>query len=126
MIELAVSGPVDRFALIRPAVVSLRGYIGEPVKRTVAIQTMPKYPFKITEAKAQDGRFIRFSLQDEFKSGESPEYRLLVENTKQDIGSYSDTIILKTDSDLQPELTLPVYGLLRNRSQPDQQKSIKQ
>ncbi len=119
VIDLGFSGPVDRFASVQPAVVSLRGYAGEQVSRTIAITPLPKYPFKITETKARDGRFIRFRLQDDLKGDGRQGFRLFVENTKQDAGNYSDTIILKTDNAMQPEISLPVYGFLRQRSQPN-------
>jgi hypothetical protein len=114
VLSLAISGPVEKFALIKPAIVSLRGYTGSAIKRTVAIRPLPKYPFRIVDIEARDGKFIEFDLADDTTAGKKG-YLLTVFNTRSDRGSYRDTIILKTDSKLKPELSLPVYGFVRNR-----------
>jgi len=124
VISLHLSGPVERFALIKPAIVSLRGYAGDAIKRTVAIRPLPKYPFKITGVEAKNGSFVKFDLKDDLTSGEAG-YLLTVENTKPDQGSYQDTLTLKTDSQLKPELDLPVYGFVRNRPQATQKSKSK-
>lgn len=109
-----MSGPVDRFVLIRPAIVSLRGYSDAPIKRTVAIRPLPRYPFRIKGIKAKNGRYIQFELKDDPTPGKKG-FLLMVENTKADPGSYQDTIVVETDSKLKPELNLPVYGFVRKR-----------
>lgn len=113
-LSITIQGAVDRFALIKPAIVSLRGYSDASIKRTVAIRPLAKYPFRITNVEAEDGRFIRFDLKDDPTPGKTG-YLLTVENTKADRGSYRDSIIVRTDSEVKPELTLPVYGFVRNR-----------
>jgi hypothetical protein len=124
VLSLTIGGPVEKFALIKPAIVSLRGYTGAAIKRTVAIRPLPKYPFRIVDVKARDGKFIKFDLADDTTPGRSG-YLLTVFNTKSDRGSYHDTIILKTDNELKPELSLPVYGIVRNRP-PTTEKSKQQ
>jgi len=110
--DLVISGPVDNFATIRPQHVSLRGYAGDPIKGVVTIISEKKYPFKILDARAQDGKNINFQL-DEVKNSNGPAYELKVENLSQKTGRYYDTIVLKTDSKVRPELTVRVYGYLR-------------
>ena len=63
-------------------------------------------------------------MKDDLTSGEAG-YLLTVENTKPDQGSYQDTLTLKTDSQLKPELDLPVYGFVRNRPQATQKSKSK-
>ena len=109
--------------MIQPAIVSLRGYTGGTIKRTIAIRPL-KNPFKITDIKAKDGRFIKVDLKDDPTPGKDG-YLLTVENTKRDRGSYQDTIIVKTDSKLKPELSLPVYGFVRNRPASTQKSKAK-
>ena len=48
--DLVISGPVEKFATIRPKHVSLRGYAGDPIKGQVSIISEKKYPFKILKA----------------------------------------------------------------------------
>ena len=112
--DLVISGPVENFATIRPQHVSLRGFVGDPVSGQVAIIPEKKYPFKILDARAKDGENINFKL-DETKSANGQAYELKVENLRQTSGRYYDTIILKTDSKVRPELNVRVYGYLRTR-----------
>lgn len=114
MLSLTISGPVENFALIKPAIVSLRGYTGSDIQRTVVIRPLPKYPFRVVDIEARDGKFIKFDLTEDTTPGKKG-YLLTVYNTKSDRGSYRDMIILKTDSSLKPELSLPVYGFVRIR-----------
>lgn len=110
--QLMVSGNVDKFATITPRMVSLRGAAGETLRQTVAILPEAKYPFKILEARALDGKHIRLALNEATEAGK-PVYALVVENLQTDAGSYNDTVVLKTDSKLQPELEVRVFIYLR-------------
>ena len=44
------------------------------------------------------------------KNGNDLNIRLTIENLKGDTGGYGDTIILQTDSSIQPEIRISVYG----------------
>jgi hypothetical protein len=112
--DLVISGPVEKFATIRPQHVSLRGYAGDAIKGKVTIIPEKKYAFKILSARAQNGKNINIKL-DEIKKSGAPAYELNIENLKQETGRYYDTIILTTDSQIRPELNLRVYGYLRAR-----------
>ena len=103
---------MENFATIRPQHISLRGQVGDVIKSTVSIIPGKKYPFKILDAKAQSGQNIEIQL-DQIPNSNGPGYELRVENISQKSGRYYDTIILKTDSDVQPELSVRVYGYLR-------------
>ena len=112
--DLVISGMVEKFATIRPQHVSLRGVAGDPIKGQVSIIPEKKYPFKILDARAQDGKNINFQL-DEVKNSKGQAYELTVENLQVKTGRYYDTIILKTDSKVRPELKVRVYGYLSTR-----------
>ena len=77
--------------------------------RTVKIIPEPKHPFKILEVRARNGKDIRFELKP-ISGQEQNGYELVVENLKKTKGRYSDTIILKTDSAVKPEIKIHVYG----------------
>ena len=124
MLSITISGPVAKFADIKPAIVSLRGYTGDAIRRIVAIRPLPKYPFRITDVKAKHGRFIKVNLKDDTTPGKKG-YLLTVENTKSDRGSYQDTIIVKTDNKIKPEFSLPVYGFVRSRPEKKQKSQTK-
>lgn len=111
-LRLGISGEVERFAVIKPRHVRLFGDVGQDIRQTVTIEPEKKYPFKVLEAKARNGKFIRYEL----KSEEGPNgmrYRLTIENTRQQPGRFMDSILLKTDSDIRPELRVNVFGLIR-------------
>ena len=112
--DLVISGPVEKFASIRPQHVSLRGYAGDPIKSEVTIIPEKKYPFKILDARAQDDKNINIQLA-EIKKSSGPAWVLNVENLRQKTGRFYDTIILKTDSKVKPQLDVRVYGYLRER-----------
>jgi hypothetical protein len=112
--ELVITGPVERFVTIRPQHANIRGYVGDPVKGSVIIIPEKKYPFKILNLRAQNGKYIKLQLE-ETKVSDAPAYRLNVENVKPDAGRYYDTIILETDSKMRPQLNVRVYGYLRPR-----------
>ena len=103
---------MENFATISPEHVSLRGIVGDSIKGMVTIIPDKKYPFKILDARAQNGKNINIELA-EVKKSESQAYELTVENIRQAAGRYYDTIIVKTDSDVRPELSVRVYGYLR-------------
>jgi hypothetical protein len=110
-VQLAVLGPVDRFATVTPSMVSLRGAVGESLKQTVRIVPEEKYPFKVLSAQPRDGKNIKvlLSAANDGQGG----YSLLVENTKAEAGSHNDAVILKTDNKLKPEIEIRVYIYLR-------------
>jgi hypothetical protein len=112
--DLVISGPVEKFATIRPQHISLRGYAGDNINGTVTIIPEKKYAFKILEARAIKGHNINVKLDEVKKSG-AQAYELKVENLKKQTGRYYDTIILTTDSEIRPELSVRVYGYLRAR-----------
>lgn len=115
---------MDRFATITPESKSIKlsGLPSQEIVSSATIIPEPKYPFKILETKATKGENIEFKL-DTVKKDSGTEYVLTVRNLKKDKGRYFDTISLKTDSVLQPEIKLSVYG---NISDPDPKPSAEQ
>lgn len=112
---------VEKFADIRPkGMVRLVGYLGDEIKRVVAITPEQKYDFKITDAIATKGDFIRFAVSEH--ASETTGYLLTVENTRSDKGRYVDTIILKTTSNIRPEIKIKVYGEVREKKQKTNEK----
>ena len=114
-IVLTVSGFVEKFATISPKVVRLVGPAGQPIKRSVMIIPEKKYRFRITGVEAKKGDNIRLELS-ETNNPEGSGYVLAIENLKKESGRYFDVVTLKTDSKIQPEIKLSVYGnILENK-----------
>ncbi|MBL0701017.1 MAG: hypothetical protein JJV92_09065 [Desulfosarcina sp.] len=114
-VTLVVSGEVERFVSIFPRRVNLCGKIGTEIKRSVKITPEKKYPFKITGLRAGKGDFIEYSLE-ESKKPDGIFYILRIKNTKTTKGGYHDSIYLKTDSKIQPEIRIGVYGNVLSKS----------
>ena len=112
--DLIISGQVEKFVTIRPQHANMRGTVGDPVKGTVTIIPEKKYPFKILNLRAKDGKYIKYQLE-ETKESNTFAYKLNIENLKTDAGRYYDSIILETDSEIRPQLSVRVYGYLRPR-----------
>ena len=113
-LNLKVFGMVEKFVTIIPKNVTLRGFVGDQLKTTVKIIPEEKYPFKIIESKAINGKNIRFKLE-EHKLPKGIEYVLIVENLKKDKGRYYDNISLETDSKIRPQIRIRVNGSIRDR-----------
>jgi hypothetical protein len=92
----------------------MRGFVGDPIKGSVAIIPEKKYPFKILNVHAKNGKYIKYQLE-ETKKSDTTAYTLNIENLKTDAGRYYDAIILETDSKIRPQLNVKVYGYLRPR-----------
>jgi hypothetical protein len=111
VVQLLVRGEVDRFAAINPRMLNLRGQAGEKLRGTISIVPEDKYPFKVLSAQTRDGK-LKVGVS-EAKEGGKTAYTLLVESLKSEAGSFNDTVVLKTDSPLQPELDVRVFVYLR-------------
>jgi hypothetical protein len=113
-LDLVISGLVEKFVTIQPRHLNLRGYAGEPIKSSVTLVPEKKYPFKILNVRAKNGKYISYQLE-EIKKSDNTAYEIRVQNLKQDTGRYFDTIILETDSKVRPQLDVRVYGYLQPR-----------
>jgi hypothetical protein len=112
--DLVISGQVEKFVTIRPQNANMRGIVGDPIKGTVTIIPEKIYPFKILNLRAQDGKYIKYRLE-EAKESDTTVYKLNIENLKTDAGRYYDSIILETDSKIRPQINVRVYGYIRPR-----------
>ena len=115
-LQLTISGSVDKFVTIKPDRVKLRGIAGDDIKRKVTITPEKKYPFKIVKVSAKNGNDIDFELSEE-NGDQGPVYALVIENKRLQQGRYFDMITLETDSEIQPKLSIRVYGDLRQRTE---------
>ena len=115
-LTLVLTGTVAEFAVITPKRVVLRGTAGQPVKGMVTIVSKDTYPFNITAATARYGNNIHFEYK-EIQQSESKGYLLTIENVMTHKGRYSDTVILKTDSPIRPEITIQVFANIAEAAQ---------
>lgn len=107
-----MAGMVEPFASITPERVVLAGQSDEVIEKAVTIQGTAKYPFSIRKARARRGSDISFTITG---NGEPccRKYLLQVVNVRARPGRYADTIILETDSAIQPALSVAVIGNIK-------------
>lgn len=113
-ITLQISGSVENFVTIKPPYVRLTGAVGKPIQIPVSIIPEKKYPFKIVNTRAFDGSNIHYELKEKH-SVEGTSYTLMVENLKKNTGRYHDTILLETDSSVQPEISIRIFGYIYDK-----------
>ena len=113
-LKITISGKVEKFVTIIPRTVSLRGIVGDTIKKSVIIIPEKNYEFKITKVRARNGKYIAYQLE-EVKGTQRTEYALVVENLRTEPGRYSDMIILETDSQIHRNVNVRVYGILKKR-----------
>lgn len=82
--------------------------IGAEIKITPAAVN----PFAVKGVAAEDGKHISFHIEKKSDAG-GPHYILHVSNTRENPGRYSDKIILTTTSIISPEITVRVFGIIR-------------
>lgn len=117
---LTITGKVEQFVDIVPKRVVLRGFSGDSIHATVKIIPKDKYPFTIKKVRSIHPKNIAFTLE-KTKSSEKMEYALTVKNLKKTKGRYVDTIKLKTDSKIRPEIKIHVIGNILDRPKNEKQ-----
>jgi len=115
LLRLTVVGNVNKFVTIIPRRVILRGFAGDQITHKVKIILEEKYPFKIVGNRTIQKKNIRYELKDA-KRSEMTGYVLTVANLKKEKSRYRETIRLKTDSKIRPEIKISVYGNILDRS----------
>jgi len=105
---LHISGLVDRLYTISKENIHLRGKAGTEITQVLTVVPEEESPFRILNAEMKDGRYVALSW-GEYRGKNGPGYRIRVTNLREK-GRYVDTIRLKTDSDLKPEIRVKVFG----------------
>ena len=115
-IAVTLTGDVIPAADIDPKAARLMGNAGEKIQTDIKITPPKNNMFDITDVKAEEGKNIRFQLEKINKSG-SRFCILHVSNVKPEAGRYFDKITLTTTSHISPELTVHVFGIIRDASE---------
>lgn len=113
-LKIFVTGNITspEIAEISPKRVMLKGPVGEVRPQAVMIKPKKGYAFKILECSPGRRKNIDCEFK-EIKNNGNKGYWVTVSNLKKKPGRYSDTITLKTDSKVQPEISVSVNGDIR-------------
>jgi len=109
VIQLKIRGKVNQFATITPARVRMTGAMNQNITSRVVIIPDPSYPFKIVEVKPEKVGNIRVEVKETGQEG-ARQFELSIFNLKNEKARYFDTVVVKTDSEIRPELKISVYG----------------
>ena len=108
--DLSISGEVMRFVTIKPKRIVMQGYGVADLRQSALIVPEPRFPFTITNVKSRQGdRFVGLELE-KIRHNDRLAYRLMVINRQKEPGRYYETVTLETDSKIQPQLYVHVYG----------------
>jgi len=105
-VNLTLSAKVNQFATY-PKKIDLYGMVGNQISQTVEIIPNENFPFKIESSTAHPGTSISVKIDSNDKG-----YLLTVTNTRTSPGRFWEKLILKTNSKIKPEITIPVYGTI--------------
>ena len=108
-ISLYVTGQVEKMYTMTPGRVIFKGVVGDPLEQKVVLIPEKAYPFTIEGITAKRGDNIKFEYR-KVKEQSGVGYELTVENTRKEVGIYFDTLTLKTDSKLKPEIQINIIG----------------
>ena len=111
--SLAISGLVKKLYTLSKRSISLKGTAGDDIIDIIMIVPEGEYQFKILDAKMESGRYVGLTWNT-YQTQNKTAYRIQVRNLKEEAGRYVDTIQLRTDSDIQPQIRVRVNGNIRN------------
>lgn len=110
--ELIITGQVISAADVNPKVARLVGQAGNPIQIDIVITPPAINKFDITNVSVKEGKHIRFEMEKN-NAPDPQQYILHISNTKKEPGRYFDKITLKTTSEISPEITIRVFGIIR-------------
>lgn len=109
-IPLIITGPVKAYAAIEPSRVRISVNVNETVQKTITIVPDKDFPFKaVSVGTRHKDPNLQCSLNT--LSGTSgTSYTVDLTYTASRSGSFSNSLIVKTDNPDVPELLIPVSG----------------
>lgn len=108
-IALTVQAKVIKPYTLSKNNIKLQGRLKKTIKKTLSLSPTKENPFTVLEVTAKRGGNIRYDLEEVVKKNQV-RYKLTVENIATAPGNYYDTLYLKTDSSLQPVISVVVVG----------------
>ena len=103
-----MTGAVEKTVVIEPNVVRLMGKAQSELKAVVKVVPMEKYPFTIKDISVKNEKNLEVVLTPPGQGNLA--WEIMVTNKQNRPGRYFDMITLVTDSTLQPEIRINVFG----------------
>jgi hypothetical protein len=108
---LAVKGTIESYVTLKPRAINFWGAPDRKLVRKVEIFPGKEVQFQIKKISSTIPNDIKYKLDPGEKEG---EYLLTIENIRTTPGRYYGKIIMETNLQEKPRLTLKVYGNIRN------------
>jgi len=106
--NLVVTGPVERVVEINPLSPNLNGNPGDTLESIVTITPSEKYKFSILGMEQKFNKKIKAELIEP-KPGEK-FWQVKIKTTSDKADNFYEVLVLKTDSQYRPTLTVRVYA----------------
>lgn len=106
---MIITGKVEKFTIIEPRSVRLKGDINHRIREIVEIIPIEKYPYKIIGVNAEKRGIFKLKLR-KAKNSEKLKYLFTIENLRKESGFYSDIIYIKTNSKIMPVYKIKVIS----------------
>lgn len=119
---LKVSGMVEKIVTITPEVVHFVGDPQKTLKEIVHILPSDRYDFSLNDQAIPAMKNIEAVLK--LSNTREKAWDLVVTNTRKTPGRYYEVITLATDSKIQPELKIRVFGNLYAGDGPAPQTTV--
>jgi len=113
-IGLVVTGPVEKFVTITPKTINITGEEGQEITGMANLIPEEKFPFKVTDVKLNKGTNLSLQWNEDKKDGKSV-YTVQVTSAKEASGNFYDKVVLTTDSDIKPEITVWVSVRIKKK-----------
>ncbi len=99
----------------------IEGSANENLNRVVTITPLEKYNFKILSTTLSNGDNIKVELKtraidDKDAETQPVTYEVHIQNIRQTPGRYYESIHLRTDSKFSPDITIRVFGFIRQET----------
>ena len=108
VMNIVMTGKVDKFAGIVPSSAVLKGKADEPVETMVSLIPDKKYPFQVTGT--QMDNFLEDKIEYKLETSDNGCVVLRVKNLFHEKGQYRGYIRLQTDNPQKPEIQIRVIG----------------
>ena len=122
VVHLRISGKVEKIADISSESLHMEGSVDEDLEKIVTIIPSDKYKFEILSLRISSGENVDVELKKktlEDNGIEKTIWEVYIKNIRKTPGRYYEAIYLTTDFKLQSQLTIRVFG---NIKQPDKLK----
>lgn len=109
-LKLVITGMVKEFARVEPRYVQIVGAAGASLKGTAVVTPVEK--FAVTGIRVEPEQVAQAAFEEVFREGRTL-YLVNIDSKENQPGRHYAMIHLATDSELRPEIAIPVMIIIR-------------